>query len=180
MTSPISLRDVSPIQIQGLTLEEAMMKVQLDRADGLEVQLKDYVQRVSDGNGEIAGMNKLLTDLRSLSHSGDDADQRANLGSSQQAGRDLCQRIKDAGLTMPTGVDEVSEAGTGIYSAKKKTFDVWAEELKGKIDAKANSQQMDMLRLQGMSNKRNEAFDTMTNLMKKFAEGRAAILANFR
>ena len=39
---------------------------------------------------------------------------------------------------------------------------------------------MDMLRLQSLSNKRNEAFDLMTNFMKKFADKRDAIIGNMR
>lgn len=52
--------------------------------------------------------------------------------------------------------------------------------LKQQIDTLANSQQMDMLRLQSLSNKRNEAFDTMTNFIKKMQESRSAILTNMR
>ena len=43
------------------------------------------------------------------------------------------------------------------------------------IDALGNSQQMDMLRLQSLSGKRNEAFDIMTNFMKKMADSRSGI-----
>lgn len=52
--------------------------------------------------------------------------------------------------------------------------------LKGKIDALSNSQQMDMLRLQSMTNKRNEAFDVMTNFIKKMQDSRSSIIGNMR
>ncbi|RAW09804.1 MULTISPECIES: hypothetical protein [Paenibacillus] len=52
--------------------------------------------------------------------------------------------------------------------------------LKGKIDAMSNSQQMDMLRLQSMTNKRNEAFDVMTNFVKKMQDSRSSIIGNMR
>ena len=45
------------------------------------------------------------------------------------------------------------------------------------IDALGNTQQMDMLRLQSLSNKRNEAFEIMTNFMKKLADSRSGIIS---
>jgi hypothetical protein len=52
--------------------------------------------------------------------------------------------------------------------------------LKSQIDGMTNSQQMDMLRLQSLSNKRNEAFDIMTNFIKKMQENRSSIIGNLR
>ena len=54
------------------------------------------------------------------------------------------------------------------------------QALKNQIDSLGNSQQMDMLRLQGLSNKRNEAFDTMTNFVKKMQDSRSSIIGNMR
>ena len=52
--------------------------------------------------------------------------------------------------------------------------------LKGQIDSLNNSQQMDMLKLQALTNKRNEAFDLMTNFVKKMSDSRSSILGNMR
>ncbi len=52
--------------------------------------------------------------------------------------------------------------------------------IKQQMDTLANSQQMDTLRLQSLSNKRNEAFDTMTNFIKKMQDNRSSILTNMR
>jgi hypothetical protein len=52
--------------------------------------------------------------------------------------------------------------------------------LKSTIDGLSNTQQMDMLRLQSMSNKRNEAFEIMTNFIKKQADNRSSIVGNMR
>lgn len=54
------------------------------------------------------------------------------------------------------------------------------QNIKGQIDALSNSQQMDMLRLQSLSNKRNEAFETMTNFIKKMQDNRNSIIGNMR
>lgn len=48
------------------------------------------------------------------------------------------------------------------------------------MDGLSNTQQMDMTRLQGMTNKRNEAFDVMTNFLKKMQDSRSSIIGNMR
>lgn len=65
-------------------------------------------------------------------------------------------------------------------NAKKDELKAQIQELKSQIDALSNSQQMDMLRLQSLSNKRNEAFDTMTNFVKKMQDSRSSIINNMR
>ena len=64
--------------------------------------------------------------------------------------------------------------------ANKGELDKAITGLKGQVDSLGSNQQMDMLRLQSLSNKRNEAFDLMTNFMKKFADKREAIISNMR
>lgn len=191
MTSPISMAPVSAAQIQNMDLETALMMVQSDRANNLEVQMKDQLKAVADRNKDIANLNKLLTELRTARPGGNDTDARGGIS------LDLYNKAVAAGLTMPTGGDAVPQehkTRTGFdyrrfqpiyntetkYEPKQKTFDVWAEEIKGKIDAMSSSQQMDMLRLQSLSNKRNEAFEIMTNFVKKMSDNRASIIGNLR
>ena len=59
-------------------------------------------------------------------------------------------------------------------------LDAQITEIKVQIDVASNTQQMDMLRLQSLSNKRNEAFELMTNFMKKMADGQSEINRNIR
>ena len=53
-------------------------------------------------------------------------------------------------------------------------------EIKSSLDNLGNTQQMEMLRLQGLTGKRNEAFDVMTNFIKKMQESRSSIIGNMR
>ena len=65
-------------------------------------------------------------------------------------------------------------------SVNKGQLDGYIQQVKSQIDSMSNSQQMDMLRLQSLSNKRNEAFDVMTNFIKKMQENRSSIIGNMR
>lgn len=62
----------------------------------------------------------------------------------------------------------------------KGQIDAMIQQVKGKIDSLSNSQQMDMLRLQSLTNKRNEAYDIMTNFMKKAHDSKSSVIGNMR
>jgi chromosome segregation ATPase len=118
-------------------------------------------------------------------------------------------QIKTSGLTIPAGADAPRDVdGNGTMDAKGKVVAGWQKEIDGKVaaleesikqnaatveanktemtsmknqvDALGNTQQMEMLRLQGMTGKRNEAFDVMTNFLKKMQESRSSIIGNMR
>lgn len=171
----IQVRDIS-----GLDLETAMMMVQSRRAELLEDSLKSQLAAVGDRNKEIAELHDLAAALKARRPGGTDKEMWSNLGANQAQGRVVMDRIKAAGLTLPAGADAVNETGTGIFDAKQKTYDAWDAQIKAKMDAMNSSQQMDMLRLQSLTNKRNEAFDLMTNFIKKMADSRSSILGNMR
>ena len=107
----------------------------------------------------------------------------------------LNRAIKDAGITdlgfpvetttwtlddKGNKMSAPSSSGSWGGNTTKAQMETAITKVKGMIDAAGNSQQMDMLRLQSMSNKRNEAFDVMTNFVKKMQESRSSIIGNMR
>jgi len=118
-------------------------------------------------------------------------------------------QVKKAGLDIPTGADAPRDIdGNGTMDAKGKVVQGWVDQIdkkvaelesrieqnkkditankdqvssnKNQIDSLSNTQQMEMLRLQGLSNKRNEAFDVMSNFIKKMQDSRSSIVGNMR
>ncbi|WP_340400157.1 hypothetical protein [Paenibacillus sp. FSL H8-0079] len=75
---------------------------------------------------------------------------------------------------------QIADLNAKLQIAQQNGDEAAVQKLKGQIDAASNSQQMDMLRLQSMSNKRNEAFDVMTNFVKKMQDSRSSIIGNMR
>ena len=61
---------------------------------------------------------------------------------------------------------------TGIAAAE--------QVIKSQTDSLSSSSQMDMVRLQSLNNKRSEAFDTMTNMLKKASDSKSSVVSNFR
>ncbi|MDM5280381.1 hypothetical protein QUF95_23730 [Paenibacillus silvae] len=75
---------------------------------------------------------------------------------------------------------QIADLNAQLEAAQQRGDQAAVQSLKGQIDALSNSQQMDMLRLQSLSNKRNEAFDLMTNFIKKMQDSRSSIIGNMR
>lgn len=157
----INAQGLVTTQVSNVDLETALMAVQSERAKLLDEQLKSQLEAVQNRNNEIAKLNEILNKLKS-------------------------SRPQKSGDTVTLDADlqkKLTESGIAVPSSNKWTqadVDRALESLRGKIDALSNSQQMDMLRLQSLTNKRNEAFDTMTNFIKKMADQRSSIIGNMR
>jgi len=83
-------------------------------------------------------------------------------------------------------VDQIASKVAGLEASVKanaaaiETNKSDIANAKNQVDALGNTQQMEMLRLQGLTNKRNEAFDVMTNFVKKMQDSRSSIIGNMR
>ena len=157
--------------IQSMDIETALMMVQSERTKLLDSQLQTQIQEVQNRNTQVSNLNNVLTGLNAMSTGvkGTDATSKAENATDAQVTA-ANKAITDAGITDM----KVSKSST------KGEIDTAITKVKGMIDAAGNSQQMDMLRLQSMSNKRNEAFDVMTNFVKKMQESRSSIIGNMR
>jgi len=145
-----------------MDLETALMMVQSQRATLLDQQLASQIQEVQARNDQIGKLNAALSAVEAYRNAPDTARFDA-----------AAVAVRATGVTTDPFLD--ASAATAGPAAT-----VLATRLKGMIDSIGNSQQMDMLRLQSLSNKRNEAFDTMTNFVKKMQESRSSIIGNMR
>lgn len=180
------------LDISGMDLETALLAVQTQRVQLLDQQLQAQLVEVQKRNEQISKLHDLQSALNEAkSHFKNDADGEDKLRNVKINGkkyeykkdgkvhyndshikiiRDINNALKTAGYDDSVSIDNLT-----FGSITKRIQDV-----KNAIDAQGNSQQMDMLRLQGMSGKRNEAFDVMTNFIKKMQDSRSAIIANMR
>lgn len=192
---------VSALNLATMDLETALMTVQQQRTKLLDAQLQGQINEVTARNDSIAKMNDALTALTSYKgmYGGDakgdttmlksmdkmSADDKAAFVGAQAAAN---KALEDAGFA--SGLPELGMDKDGKSTSKyglntqgdTKLAQVEAAitAIKGKIDGLSNTQQTDMLRLQSLSNKRNEAFDTMTNFIKKMQDSRSSIIGNMR
>jgi hypothetical protein len=153
---------MTQVNIQDMDLETAMMAVQSSRASMLDEQLKDQIAAVQAKNETISQLNQLLGVIN---------EELGKLPSGAAAGSAV-QLADDKGAMF-------TAMGMAIPQTKGELENLLGQ-IKSKIDSASNSQQMDMLRLQSLSNKRNEAFDVMTNFVKKMQDSRSSIIGNMR
>ena len=220
MSSISGIGGVTPMNIQGMDLETAMMTVQSNRANLLETQLKDQIASVQAKNDQIAKLNQALGLLNkaaaampSDAKAGDKINDAVK-GNDYQLEKEVNSALDAAGVrpfsetngewsgkgrtqawnasTNPSSTTDTKNAAgevtkkAAVYvgglggNTTKGQLDGAIQQVKSQIDAASNSQQMDMLRLQSLSNKRNEAFETMTNFIKKMQDSRSSIIGNMR
>ncbi len=194
MTAIGGIQGISAASIQGMDLETAMMAVQSNRANLLETQLKDQITAVQAKNDKISAFNSLMGQLNAVSSRfKSDATATTSLKTQHDKAKSpdmradglkqaLTSSLKEAGMDplqmMPSGKN--ADGVFDINLVTKAEIDGAVSNLKGNIDSLSNTQQMDMLRLQSLSNKRNEAFDLMSNFLKKMQDSRSSIIGNMR
>nr|WP_306220641.1 hypothetical protein [Cohnella sp. WQ 127256] len=154
--------------LQSMDIETALMMVQSERTKLLDAQLKSQIESVQNRNTVIMDLNATLSKMQQLlaMFPSQAASSTKLPGSANGVANEIKLLLEKSKVTL-------------VYSTKGEVEDAM-QKLKSMIDAQSNSQQMDMLRLQSMSNKRNEAFDVMTNFIKKMQESRSSIIGNMR
>ena len=193
---------ISSINLQTMDLETALMMVQTERTRLLDTQLASQIEAVQARNDQVAKLNNVLSALnKAVAQFPSDADATDTIPdwgekkiwaievplneAIQAAGiSDMGFEARQGRITDPSNPTKtkVLSAAPNIMQAKttKGELDAAITTIKGMIDSQSNSQQMDMLRLQSLSNKRNEAFDVMTNFVKKMQDSRSSIIGNMR
>ncbi|MGA0584308.1 MAG: hypothetical protein ACO2ER_10450 [Castellaniella sp.] len=84
------------------------------------------------------------------------------------------------GQTFDQNGNIVKVTGSNVWggNATKGQMDAAITKIKGLIDAESNNQQMDMLRLQSLNNKKNESIEILTNTQKKHTDANSNIIRN--
>lgn len=154
------------VNVNSMDLETALMAVQQQRSGQMDQQLKNQITAVQARNDQIAKLNAYLNKQREVA-----AQFPSNAQSTDKTNGNQQEAIRE----------EMKKVGISEEPPKTKgELDALISKTKGQIDSLSNTQQMDMLRLQSLSNKRNEAFDVMSNFVKKMQDSRSSIIGNMR
>lgn len=88
-----------------------------------------------------------------------------------------------AGVSLTNArISDMESAAKGNFSKSttKGEIETAISKIKGMLDTNNSTNQLDMLRLQSLNSKRNEAFELLTNFIKKMLDSRLSIIANMR
>lgn len=198
------------LDIQTADIELLIAAIQLNRASLIEDQMREQVQAVKSRNDALVRMNTLKSDLttqksyfsgktangelieqpqydvpnadKELFRRDYDKDPAGTLEKAKIGGYGekfkqlavLAQSMSDAGLDDAT----VGKVATGRITATE--LDAAITATTAKSDNLSSSQQIDMIRLQSLQQRRGEAFDLVTNIFKKMGDNRSNVVSNMR
>ncbi len=104
----------------------------------------------------------------------------ANLTAQMQAVSARNQQMVKLNEKIADVTKQWTDARSGTDDKKTEQLKTELDQLKAELNQLGNTQQMDMLKMQSLTNKRNQAFELMTNFIKKMQDSRSAILGNMR
>lgn len=153
-------------------IQTLIQMVQSDRVKLLDSQLVDQVKAVQARNDQIASLNDTLAALNGFSAQIDGTDSGSTIKDSGTA-TDLANKANDA--ITAAGITDMPISA----SSTKGDIETAITKVKGMIDAESNNQQMDMLRLQSLNNKKDESVEILTTTAKKMGDSLDGIIRNF-
>jgi len=154
------LNDSFQMDGQNYDIETLMMTLQAERADNINNQLMDQANLIKQKNALLKEANTILAAARKARAGGASADEIADI---------------DAFMEV-FGI----ENDGNIQNDNTAEWDQNIENIKGYIDTINSTSQLDMIRLQSLMNKYNQAFDMMTNMLSKFGKSKDSIIGNIR
>ncbi|HAO34508.1 MAG TPA: hypothetical protein DCQ84_16405 [Candidatus Competibacteraceae bacterium] len=150
---------------QTIDFETLILSVQTQRANLLESQLADQAQEIQKRNDMIAKVNDMLNEAKNVGARSTDTN--PSTGSAA-----LRQFLVDNKIPFGNGGNPLT--------LLRGEWDAVAQGLKNLTDKLNSQSQMDMIRLQSLMNKRDQAFEMMTNVLQKTSKLNGDIVANMR
>ncbi|GAA2585655.1 hypothetical protein [Microbacterium binotii] len=154
---------VNEISLTAFDLEGALRAVQDQRVRLLDQQLSSQITDVQKRNARVVTLNAAITALNAYVAGPTDA----SLATAIAAARPAVE--SHVLLSATSDSTEVRTAAADLVAT-----------LRSELDAVTNTQQMDMLRLSSLTDKRSEAFDVMSSFLKKMQDSQSSIIGNMR
>jgi hypothetical protein len=173
--------------VGSLSIEDALLLVQMDRVRLCESQLQDQINTIRNKNEQMRALNDMKSQLLVLkANFSQDAKETDKLNTKGHWNDDIgrrdvkpvAEKLAEAWQTAGLDASYIDKIKNG--SITKAEVDAADQVIKSAVDNLSSSSQMDMVRLQSLNNKRSEAFDTMTNMLKKAADSKSSVVSNFR
>ncbi len=154
---------VNEISLTAFDLEGALRAVQDQRVRLLDQQLSSQVTDVQKRNARVVTLNAAITALNAYVAGPTDESLATAIAAARPA----------------VGSHVLLSAKSDSTEVRTAAADLVAT-LRIELDAVTNTQQMDVLRLAGLTDKRSEAFDLMSSLLTKMQGSRSSIIGNMR
>ncbi|WP_455133850.1 hypothetical protein [Microbacterium aurum] len=154
---------VNEISLAAFDLEGALRAVQDQRVRLLDQQLSSQVTDVQKRNARVVTLNAAITALNAYVAGPTDESLATAIAAAHPAAESHIL------LSATSDSTEVRTAAADLVAT-----------LRVERDAVTNTQQMDMLRLASLTDKRSEAFDLMSSFLTKMQGSQSSIIGNMR
>ena len=154
---------VNEISLTAFDLEGALRAVQDQRVRLLDQQLSSQVTDVQKRNARVVTLNAAITALNAYVAGPTDESLATAIAAAHPAVE------SHIFLSATSDSTEVRTAAADLVAM-----------LRVERDAVTNTQQMDMLRLAGLTDKRSQAFDLMSSFLTKMQGSQSSIIGNMR
>lgn len=161
-----------------MSIPEMIMAIQIERGNVLDSQIKDQMTDMKERNDWLREANDALATLRT-NLPPDQPGQEKSFGTMQHTAADGTVSTIPVDAWMIQNGIAVPDAG-GDHRGTRAEFEAALANLKSSIDTVNSQSQMDMIRLQGLMDKRNQAFDMMTDTLSKTGKSLDNIVGNMR
>jgi|GEM_PF-429126 len=180
---PNNASNINGVVVAGLpAIGTALQSLQSNRESQLDNQLSAQIAAINSLNVQIAEKNDLLSAINGFL-AALPADGCPDLTTTSCASIDASLKIAQSAVLKAQVEDpftDIRVTTTADFNSARIAADSLVNRIKGEIDSLSNSQQMDMLRVQSLINKRNEAFDVITDFIDKMKDSKSSIIGNMR
>ena len=164
-----------------MDLGQLMMQVNIERTEIIDSQLADQMADVQDKNKQLRALNDLMAQCRqfkaSKSNANDDNSGGAHFtlpGYEDKGAMQVNEWFAEFGMPQ---TDVNPGDSTEEWQAE---WDANIQTIKGALDSLNSDSQLAMTRLQSLMNKRNQAYETVSNVLQKDQKTRDTITGNLR
>ncbi len=158
-------------EILSMPLDVAAFYLAMQQTESLDRQIQDKMLEIQNKQSDLAQAREYLAKMKELQNNA-------------KEGKGDCPWDKKASM-MPQGMADWLDAhgvqwdrtGNDLAQSEKE-WDINIEHLNAYIQNKNSSVELDMLQIQSLMNKRNQALEMSSTIMKKSTEAKEAILRN--
>ncbi|MEO1524988.1 MAG: hypothetical protein AAFX06_06105 [Planctomycetota bacterium] len=173
----------------GVDLETLFMSLGAERANTLDGVIQGHAADMKKRNDEINELNSALQTLRAHQNNVEGnagGSTTSTLYANASEVKAAYETLQKHGVQRPSSlsIHNVNDSTFAIQApngqAYKDGMSAYIENVKTAIDSKSSSSQLDMIKMQGLINKRNQTVEMLTNLVQKFAKTKDSIIGNMR
>jgi hypothetical protein len=156
-----------------MNIPELMMAIQIERGNIMDAQIRDQMADMQKRNERLRDANAALAAMRANRPTNDkDVKDYGSFTNSKGEKQSVMDFMDSNGIAIEhTGNDQ---------KGMQTEFDQAIANLKSAIDTVNSQSQMDMVRLQGLMDKRNQTFDVISNTLSKTGKNLDSIIGNMR